>query len=165
MSRSPRTRQGSTRPDSRGTRTRRRGTPRRATRVAASPLARRAVGLVAVGLALAFVFTMFWMPVRDYFTQRTALAQKQAEFDTLADANEQLQTEVNVLQTPEGVRRAARDHLGFVMPGEKRVKLLPADALPTDLPASWPYSLVTGIVSVRQSIAAAGNAPLAPLSP
>ncbi|MEY4365833.1 MAG: hypothetical protein RLZZ305_1177 [Actinomycetota bacterium] len=118
-----------------------------------------------MGLALAFVFTMFWMPVRDYFTQRTALAQKQAEYNALADANEQLQNEVNVLQTPEGVRRAARDHLGFVMPGEKRVKLLPADALPTDLPASWPYSLVTGIVSVRRSIAAAGNAPLAPLSP
>ena len=113
----------------------------------------------------AFVFTMFWMPARDFVSQRTALAQKQAEFDALADANEQLQVEVNELQTPEGVRRAARDHLGFVMPGEKRLKLLPAAELPVELPAQWPYTLVTGIVAVRQGIAAAGNAPLSPLSP
>jgi len=128
-------------------------------------VARRILGLSVAAVLAAFVFTMFWMPARDYFSQRTALAQKQAEYDALADANEQLQVEVNELQTPEGVRRAARDHLGFVMPGEKRLKLLPAAELPVDLPAQWPYTLVTGIVEVRRGIATAGNAPLSPLSP
>lgn len=118
-----------------------------------------------MAVAIAFVFSLFWVPAHDFISQRAVLAQKQTEFDALADANEQLQNEVNQLQTPEGVRRAARNQLGFVMPGEKRVKLLPPDALPVDLPAQWPYTLVTGIVSVRASIAAAHNAPLSPLSP
>ena len=142
----------------------RRSTPRES-RLLQHPVARRILGLSVVVVLAAFVFTMFWMPARDYFSQRTALAQKQAEYDALADSNEQLQVEVNELQTPEGVRRAARDHLGFVMPGEKRLKLLPAAELPVELPAQWPYTLVTGIVTVRQGIAAAGNAPLSPLSP
>ncbi|MFM9084812.1 MAG: FtsB family cell division protein, partial [Actinomycetota bacterium] len=142
----------------------RRATPRES-RLLQHPVARRILGLSVAGVLAAFVFTRFWMPTRDYFSQRTALAQKQAEYDALADANEQLQVEVNELQTPEGVRRAARDHLGFVMPGEKRLKLLPPADLPVDLPAQWPYTLVTGIVTVRHGIATAGNAPLAPLSP
>jgi cell division protein FtsB len=131
----------------------------------ARPGVRRAVRVGGVVLVAAFVANLFLVPVSNFMEQRSVLAQKQAEFDALADANEQLQTEVNRMQTPAGVKEAARDHLGMTMPGEQRLKLLPGPALPTSLPGHWPYTIVTGILAVRQEIAAANNAPLAPLAP
>ena len=120
-------------------------------------------GLVTIGIA--FVLALVVIPVRDFFTQTSALAQKTAEFETLADANEQLQNDVNTLKTEEGTRRTARSQLGYVLPGEQRITLAPMPQLPTDLPQQWPYTLVTDIVSIRAT--AQGNAPnpLAPLAP
>ncbi|MEY5059802.1 MAG: hypothetical protein RJA51_1549, partial [Actinomycetota bacterium] len=63
-------------------------------------------------LVAAFVVNLFFVPVGNFLEQRSVLAQKQAEFDALADANEQLQTEVNRMQTPAGIKEAARDQLG-----------------------------------------------------
>ena len=123
---------------------------------------RRIGAFTIVGL---FLFSVFTVPVKDFISQRKVLAQVEKEYNSYADANEALQIEVNRLQTPEGVRAAARDQLGFVLPGEKRVRLLPAPALPTDLPGEWPYTMVTGIVAVHSNIASANNAPLAPLAP
>lgn len=119
----------------------------------------------AVALVAAFVANLFFVPVSDFLEQRSVLAQKQAEFEALADANEQLQTEVSRMQTPAGVKEAAREQLGMTMPGEQRMKLLPSPALPTDLPNQWPYTIVSGILAVRHGIAVANNAPLAPLAP
>ena len=142
----------------------RRRTPGEA-RILRSKGLRRAAGIVVGGVFASLVFTLGYMPIRDFFGQRAVLAQKQTEYDTLSDATEELQTEVNKLQTPEGVRNAARTQLNMVYPGEKRVHLLPSPALPTQLPQQWPYTMVSGIVAVRSNIAAANNAPLAPLSP
>lgn len=149
---------------SEATRSVRRSTPSNA-RILRSKGMRRVAGAVVAGVFVSLVFSLGYMPIRDYFGQRAVLAQKESEFETLADANEELQTEVNKLQTPEGVRNAARNQLNMVFPGEKRVHLLPSPALPTDMPAQWPYSMVSGIVAVRSNIAQAHNAPLAPLSP
>ena len=126
---------------------------------------RRVRRFVAAGMVAAFLFSVFTVPVRAYFNQHRTLTHLQKEFDSYADANEALQTEVNRLQTPEGARDAARDQLGYIVPGEKRVRLLPAKALPTELPGEWPYTMVSGIVAVRANIANAGNAPLSPLAP
>ena len=121
--------------------------------------------LVVTGAVAGFLLAVFTVPVKNWWLQDRALSAKQAEFDALADANEQLQSEVNKLQTPEGVRAAARDQLGYVVPGESRIRLLDGAALPRTLPNQWPYTMVSGIVAVRQSIAQADNAPLSPLSP
>lgn len=126
---------------------------------------RRVRRVFAAGMIGVFLFSVFTVPVRAYISQRKDLSHLQREYDSYADANEALQNEVNHLQTPEGARTAARDQLGYVLPGEKRIRLLPPEALPTDLPPEWPYTLVTGIIAVRQNIAAADNAPLAPLAP
>jgi len=126
---------------------------------------RRLRRLVTVGVMAGFLLAVFTVPVRDWVIQNNVLNAKQAEFEALADTNEALQTEVNTLQTPEGVRAAARDQLGYVLPGETRIRLLPNGDLPKELPNQWPYTLVSGIVAVRQSIAQANNAPLAPLAP
>ena len=123
----------------------------------------KVLGVVVAGAA---VLSLFVFPLRDWVTQREALAKKTAEFEKLADANEGLQNDVNSLSTPEGIRRAAREQLGFVYPGEQRINLGPMPALPTTFPDAWPYSMVTDIVAVRANAASAasGNA-LSPLAP
>ena len=109
--------------------------------------------------------SLFFFPVTDFVTQRSALAQKSSEFTSLADANEQLQTEVNALQTPEGIRNAARAQLGYVLPGEQRMSFAPMPKLPTDMPATWPYTLITDILTIRNANTDSPAGPLAPLAP
>lgn len=109
------------------------------------------LGLV-VGISATFSLVVF--PVRDFFTQRSKVAEKTAEFEALADANEALQIEINKLSTPEGIRHAAREQLGYVLPGEQRLSLVKMPDLPTELPNMWPYTLVTDIVKVRTQVAA-----------
>lgn len=125
-----------------------------------------ALKLLGVVVAGAAAVSLFVFPLRDWVTQREALAKKTAEFEKLADANESLQNDVNALSTPEGIRRAAREQLGYVVPGEQRINLGPMPALPTTFPDAWPYTMVTDIMSVRAnaSAAASGNA-LSPLAP
>ena len=125
-----------------------------------------ALKLLGVVVAGAAAVSLFVFPLRDWVTQREALATKTAEFEKLADANESLQNDVNALSTPEGIRRAAREQLGYVVPGEQRINLGPMPALPTTFPDAWPYTMVTDIMSVRAnaSAAASGNA-LSPLAP
>ena len=107
---------------------------------------------VPVGISATFSLVIF--PVRDFVTQRSKLNEKTAEFETLADANEALQIEINKLSTPDGIRHAAREQLGYVLPGEQRLSLVKMPQLPTDLPAVWPYTMVTDIVKVRTQQAA-----------
>ena len=122
----------------------------------------RAIG---AAVAVAAMFSLFVFPVRDYVAQSQTLERKIAEFDALAEANEQLQTEVNELATVEGIRNAARTQLGYVLPGEARMSLAPMPDLPTTLPNAWPYTMITDIVAVRAQIAGSAGNPLAPLGP
>jgi hypothetical protein len=97
--------------------------------------------------------------------QSETLDRKESEIEALADANEQLQNEVNDLGTPEGIRNAARSQLGYVLPGETRIALAPMPDLPTTLPNAWPYTLISDIVAVRAEVVATTKNPLAPLGP
>lgn len=136
----------------------------RARRVWDGPGRLMAMGVGAV-LAVAASYSFVFAPMRSYFSQRSMVADKTAEFETLADANEQLQIEINKLNTPEGIRNAARAQLGYVLPGEQRLNLVKMPQLPTDLPAQWPYSMVTSILNVRAAAAAKSGGPLSPLAP
>lgn len=146
------------------TRSVRRSTPVEA-RILQNRGVRRFASVAVAGVFVALLVSLVLVPVRDFLGQREVLAQKQTEYDTLSNATEQLQTEVNYLQTPAGVLLAARNNLNMVFPGERRMHLLPTPALPVTLPQQWPYTMVSGIVAVRSNIDAAHNAPLAPLSP
>lgn len=126
---------------------------------------KRAAFIVGGVLAVPVVFTVVVFPLRDYFEQKSMVADKRAEFETLADANEQLQNEVNALKTPEGIRNAARAQLGYVLPGEQRLQMVQMPELPTDLPAQWPYSMVRDIMRVRTESVVKSGGPLSPLSP
>lgn len=122
-------------------------------RIARTPGLRMVTLALGGFVVLALVGTLVVLPVRDLFRQRTAIAQRSAEFNALADANEKLQNEVDYLQTPQGIVSSARTALGYVFPGERRVTILDMPKLPTALPPSWPYSMVTNIVAVRSSAA------------
>lgn len=111
----------------------------------------------AASVAVAAVLSFVVVPASRFFTQRSAIAEKSAEYDALADANEQLQIEVNALSTPEGIRNAARAQLGYVLPGEQPLQFVQMPALPTDLPDEWPYTMVTDIVRIQANKAAAGS--------
>ena len=76
----------------------------------------------------------------------------------LTAANAELAAEVNYLQTPDGIKEAARAEIGFGELGEKRVTVMPAPEAPITLPAGWPYDGVAQIVAVRQQEAAAAAA-------
>ncbi len=123
------------------------------------------IRLATTTVALAFMLGVVVLPVRDWMVQDSAIAQRAAELEALADANEQLQNEVNDLKTPDGTRNAARDQLGYVMPGEQRISLLPMPELPTDLPDAWPYTLVESIVAVRAVEHRPADGSLQPLAP
>lgn len=128
-------------------------------------ISRWGIKVVGTSVVLAATFSFVVIPLRDYRAQSKALTSKTTEFEALADANEQLQTEVNQLSTPEGIRNAARTLLGYVLPGEQRLALVKMPALPTELPQTWPYTLVSDIVKVRAQVTQASGNALAPLGP
>ena len=123
------------------------------------------IRIVGTAFALAAMLSFIVLPVRDFRAQSKALDAKVNEFEALADANEQLQIEVNELSTPEGIRNAARTLLGYVLPGEQRLALTQMPALPTDMPQTWPYTMVSDIVRVRAEVAQASGNALSPLAP
>jgi cell division protein FtsB len=108
---------------------------------------------VSVVILVALAVALIGLPVKGLMSQRGDITQRQQEFAALEDANEQLQTEIQRLQTPEGIRETARKELGYLLPGEKRLALLEAPALDIALPAGWPYNLVTNILTVRAAAA------------
>lgn len=110
-----------------------------------------------VGLAVIVGLVLFAFPINDYLSQRKAITRTEAEFAALEDANEQIQGDIQRLETPAGVKEAARRELGYLMPGERRLALLDLPAVTGNLPATWPYNMVGAILTVRTASAAANR--------
>lgn len=108
--------------------------------------------LLVIGTIGAAVFVL---PIGTWMDQDDDLAQRQAELDELERVNGQLSGEVERLQTDDGIREAAREEIGFVEQGDERSTILPLPPLPRELPAGWPYNVVTGMFAART----AGPAP------
>ncbi|HZX54361.1 MAG TPA: septum formation initiator family protein [Ilumatobacteraceae bacterium] len=113
--------------------------------------------LVAVVIAAALIASLFVLPVKSWLQQRDDLARKRNELAVLSNANAQLAADVNRLQTPDGIREAARQEVGFVGVGEQRISVLDTPDAPVTLPIGWPYDAVTQIVAVRAGLAAAAD--------
>ena len=107
--------------------------------------------LVAVVIAAALIASLFVLPVKSWLQQRDDLAKKQNEFAVLGNANAQLAADVNRLQTPDGVREAARQEVGYVGIGEQRISVLSTPDAPVTLPTGWPYDAIAQIVAVRSA--------------
>ena len=104
------------------------------------------VGTLFVGAVL---LALFIIPMRTWTKQRDNVAEKGQQFAAFEDINDALQDEVDVLKTPEGAQVAIRSQLGYLLPNEKRVPMLPVPSATADLPDRWPYTVVTNILQVR----------------
>lgn len=105
--------------------------------------------LVAVVIAAALVASLFVLPVKSWLQQRDDLTRKRNELAVLNNANAQLAADVNRLQTPDGIKEAARQDVGFVVIGEQRISVLSTPNAPLTLPIGWPYDAIAQIVAVR----------------
>jgi cell division protein FtsB len=112
---------------------------------------RSVVVLAALVVAAALIASLFVLPVQAWLSQRNDIATKQHELSVLQQANAELALEVRRLNTPDGVREAAREEIGFTEPGEVRLTVLPTPNAPLTLPAGWPYDAVGQIIAARAS--------------
>jgi cell division protein FtsB len=109
------------------------------------------LGLVAIAIAGALAAALFLLPIQTYFNQNERIDQRAEQLRQLEAVNADLSSEVERLRTPDGIREAAREQLGFIESGEIRETVLDPPPVPTDLPDGWPYSVVTGIVELRRN--------------
>ena len=118
--------------------------------------------LVAMVIAAALIASLFVLPVKSWLQQRDDLAKKQNELAVLSDANAQLAADVNRLQTPDGIKEAARQEVGYVGVGEQRISVLSTPDAPVTLPTGWPYDAIAQIIAVRAAapVAAPATAPV-----
>ncbi|MGZ4674482.1 MAG: FtsB family cell division protein [Ilumatobacteraceae bacterium] len=105
--------------------------------------------LIAVVIAAALIASLFVLPVKSWLQQRHDLAKKQNELAVLGDANAKLAADVNRLQTPDGIKEAARQEVGYVGIGERRISVLATPDAPLTLPTGWPYDAIAQIIAVR----------------
>lgn len=109
----------------------------------------------AVVIVISFGNSFLVLPATSWLGQRQEVDARTEELETIKRATDELQTEVDRLNTPAGVEDAAREELGFVMAGEQRQQIVGDSQAPLELPMGWPYDLVTQIVAVRVNEAAA----------
>ena len=127
----------------------------------------------AIVVVISFGNSFLVLPATSWLGQRDEIDARTEELETIKRATDELQTEVDRLNTPAGIEDAARDELGYVMAGEQRQQVVGESQASIDLPTGWPYDLVTRIVDVRVSEAAAKAAaenesddpPVTPESP
>jgi cell division protein FtsB len=121
--------------------------------------------LVALVIAAALAASLFVLPVKSWLQQRDDLASKQHQLAVLNGANAQLAADVSRLQTPDGIKEAARQEVGYVGVGEQRISVLSTPDAPLTLPTGWPYDAITQIIAVRSIAALAAPAAPAPATP
>ena len=125
------------------------------------------LALVALGIAGALAYALFGIPFRTLFEQDERIAERTEQVDELEAVVADLRSEVERLNTEDGIREAAREELGYVETGEIRESILGYPDLPTDLPDGWPYSVVNEITALRRgglpvASSAVGTPPTAP---
>lgn len=95
--------------------------------------------------------TFLVVPVRTWLSQQDLLDTRSRQYGVYEEVNDALQDEVDALTAPTGVRQAIRSQLGYLLPNERRIPLLAQPEAPVTLPDRWPYTLVAGIVGVRET--------------
>jgi hypothetical protein len=124
---------------------------------------------LTVLVAFALATTLFVVPVRTWMSQGNVLNTKQQEYAAYEDIVENMQNQVNYLQSPSGLRDAIRTQLGYLYPSERRVPMMETPALSTTLPERWPYTIVSTMMFVKTLEAAEqdakGKIALTPLVP
>jgi cell division protein FtsB len=118
-------------------------------RISRRPRVALMTGLFALGILAFIAVAVFVLPIGTWRSQSVDLEQRQAQLDELRRVNNELEAETIRLENPDGIREAAREDYGFVETSENRATVLPMPPLPTELPAGWPYNVVSQIITVR----------------
>ncbi|MEP7045587.1 MAG: septum formation initiator family protein [Ilumatobacteraceae bacterium] len=121
--------------------------------------------LVGTVIAAALIASLFVLPIKSWLQQRDDLVDKQNELAVLGNANAQLAADVNRLQTPDGIKEAARQEVGLAGVGEQRIAVLTMPDAPLTLPTGWPYDAIAEIIAVRSAEAATAASSAAPAVP
>lgn len=106
-------------------------------------------GVFALAVVATIAVAVFVLPIGTWRDQTSDIEQRGVQLDELERVNNELAAETLRLDTPDGIREAAREDYGFVEVGEERASILPLPPLPTDLPDGWPYNVVTEIMDAR----------------
>jgi cell division protein FtsL len=112
------------------------------------PKVAKPVGLL-IGLAVVaclVVAAVMLVPVaRDYYIAMRDNDRLQAELQAVTDRNDQIQQQINNLNTPEGIEDRAREEFGWVRAGEHAVNITGLETLDssTALPAAVDADSVT----------------------
>jgi len=106
---------------------------------------------IAIVAILGLTVTFLVVPLRTWMAQRDMVEIRSGQYAAYEEVNDALQDEIDALRTPEGVRQAVREQLGYLLPNERRVPLLEMPNASVSLPARWPYTLVASIVSLRET--------------
>ena len=84
---------------------------------------------VVIIAVLAVVLVSIYFPVRDYYVAYRTSDILARQLELRESYNERLESDVDQLLSTEGIEAAARENLGLVMPGEKKIDVVGADAL------------------------------------
>ena len=77
--------------------------------------------LTSMAICLVLSGAFLYPAVKNYYIAVRSQAQAQAEYEALQDYYEQLQADVALLSTDEGIKTRAHDKYGWVSPGENSV--------------------------------------------
>ena len=103
---------------------------------------RRGVWPLVGSAALLSALVVGVFPTRTYFSQRTAIDQRQSQLESLSAEVGELEDRIDGLSTDEAIERLAREEYSLVYPGEEAYAILtPPLPLPA-LPDGWPFHLL-----------------------
>jgi cell division protein FtsB len=94
------------------------------------------------------VASLLIVPTRAWLNQRSQYRATVTKLEAVQEANAVLEAKIAALQTPEEIERLARDRYNLVKAGDQVLAVLP-DPAPQPLPAVWPFTTITDIVTVR----------------
>ncbi len=74
-------------------------------------------GAIVIGVAV--------LPMRTYFQQREELRQTELEYQQIMSEVDQLESQLELLQTDAEIERLGRENFDLVKPGEESYRILP----------------------------------------
>ena len=80
-----------------------------------------------IGIVVALVLVSLYFPVRDLYVAKRSSDILAKQVEIREQYNDELQKSVDKLLSEEGIKDAASEDLGLVMPGEKRIDVLGLD--------------------------------------
>lgn len=112
-----------------------------------APFRLGAAGIVALAVVVLLILIMIAIPLRNYFQQRSEIAQTQASIEAKQRQVEQLSADLDRYESEAYIREQARLRLGVIEPGETAFRIvdpalesdttLTSDGAETEPPGLW----------------------------